>query len=149
MRSFLYTSVYSCHLFLISSASVRSITFLSFFWAHLCMKCPLGISNILEEILVFPILLFSSIYLHWSLSKAFLSLLAIHYGETNAKQGYELPKIMNYMNRMNKEFIDQLQNIMFRSHSPNSELASLRRNFLYNRHLICHKKLSPNITKDI
>ena len=29
-RSFLYSSVYSCHLFLISSASVRSIPFLSF-----------------------------------------------------------------------------------------------------------------------
>jgi len=38
-RSFLYSSsVYSCHLFLISYASVRSIPFLSF-WAHLCMKC--------------------------------------------------------------------------------------------------------------
>ena len=30
-RSFLYNSVYSCHLFLISSASFRSILFLSFF----------------------------------------------------------------------------------------------------------------------
>ena len=29
-RSFLYSSVYSCHFFLISSASVRSISFLSF-----------------------------------------------------------------------------------------------------------------------
>ena len=29
-RSFLYSSVYTCHLFLISSASVRSIPFLSF-----------------------------------------------------------------------------------------------------------------------
>ena len=42
--SFLYSSsVYSCHLFLISSASVL-------YWAHLCMKCSLGISNFLEEI---------------------------------------------------------------------------------------------------
>jgi len=48
-RSFLYSSVYSCHLFLISSASVRSIPFLSY-CAHLCMKCSLGISNFLEEI---------------------------------------------------------------------------------------------------
>ena len=47
------------------------------YWAHLCMKCSLGISNFLEEILVFPILLFSSISSHWSLRKAFLSLLAI------------------------------------------------------------------------
>jgi len=49
-RSFLCSSsVYSCHLFLISSASVRSIPFL-FYCAHLCMKCSLGISNFLEEI---------------------------------------------------------------------------------------------------
>ena len=47
--SFLYSYVYSCLLFLISSASVRSIPFLSF-CAHLCMKCSLGISNFLEEI---------------------------------------------------------------------------------------------------
>ena len=39
------------------------------------MKCSLGISNFLEEI--FPILLFTSISVHWSLRKAFLSLLAI------------------------------------------------------------------------
>ena len=43
-RSFLYSSsVYSCLLFLVSSASVL-------YWAHLCMKCSLGISNFLEEI---------------------------------------------------------------------------------------------------
>ena len=41
------------------------------------MKCSLGISNFLERSLVFPILLFSSSSLHWSLRKAFLSLLAI------------------------------------------------------------------------
>ena len=44
---------------------------------HLCMKCSLGISNFLEEISNLPILLFSSISLHWSQRKAFLSLLAI------------------------------------------------------------------------
>ena len=42
------------------------------------MKYSLGISNFIEEIsIVFPILLFSFISLHWSLRKAFLSLLAI------------------------------------------------------------------------
>ena len=41
--------MYSCLLFLISSASVRSIPFLSF-CVHLCMKCSLGISHFLEEI---------------------------------------------------------------------------------------------------
>ena len=50
-RYFLYSSsVYSSHLFLISSASVRSLPFLFFYWAHLCMKCSLGISNFLKEI---------------------------------------------------------------------------------------------------
>ena len=49
-RSFLYSSsVYSCHLFLISSASVNSLPFLELYCAHLCMKCSLGISNFLEE----------------------------------------------------------------------------------------------------
>ena len=36
------------------------------------MKCTLGISNFLKSSLVFPILLFSSISLHWSLRKGFL-----------------------------------------------------------------------------
>ena len=50
-RSFLYSSsVYSCHFFLISSASVRSIPFPVLYRAHLCMKYSLGISNFLEEI---------------------------------------------------------------------------------------------------
>ena len=41
------------------------------------MKYSLGISNFLEEISSLPILLLSSISLHWLLRKAFLSLLAI------------------------------------------------------------------------
>ena len=41
------------------------------------MKCSLGISNFLKRSLIFPILFFPSISLHWSLWKAFLSLLAI------------------------------------------------------------------------
>ena len=49
--SFLYSSsVYSCYLFFISSASVRSIPFVSFIDPHLCMKCSLDILNFLEEI---------------------------------------------------------------------------------------------------
>ena len=47
LRSFLYSSLYSCHLFLICSASV-SVSVL--YCAHLCTKCSLGISNFLEEI---------------------------------------------------------------------------------------------------
>ena len=49
-RSFCSSSVYFCHLFLISSASVRSLPFLSFIEPTFCMKCSLGISNFLEEI---------------------------------------------------------------------------------------------------
>ena len=41
------------------------------------MKCSLGISDFLDEVSSLSILLFSSISLHWSLRKAFLSLLAI------------------------------------------------------------------------
>ena len=75
-RSFLYSSsVYSCHL-LISSASVRSIPFLSFIKPIFAWNVPLVSLTFLKRSLVFPILLFSSISLHWSLRKAFLSLLA-------------------------------------------------------------------------
>ena len=74
-RSFLYSSfVYSYHLFLISSASVRSITFLSFIVPVFAWHVPLVSLIFLKRSLVIPILLFSSIYLHWSLRKAFVSL---------------------------------------------------------------------------
>ena len=77
-RSFLYSSfVYSCHLFLISSASVRSILFLSFIVPIFAWNVPLVSLIFLKRSLVFPIPLFSSISLHWSLRKAFFSLLAI------------------------------------------------------------------------
>ena len=76
--SFLYSSsVYFCHFFLISSASVRSIPFLSFIKPIFAWNVPLVSLIILKRSLVFPILLFSSISLHWLLRKAFLSLLAI------------------------------------------------------------------------
>ena len=74
-RPFLYSfSVYSCHLFLISSASVQSIPFLSFIEPIFAWNAPLVSLIFLMRSLVFPILLFSSISLHWSLRKAFLSL---------------------------------------------------------------------------
>ena len=77
-RSFLYSSsVYSYHLFLISSACVRSIPFLSFIVPIFAWNFPLVSLIFLKRSLVFHILLFSSISLHWSLKKAFLSLLAI------------------------------------------------------------------------
>ena len=76
-RSFLYSSVYSCHLFLISSASVRSLQFLSFIEPIFAWNVPLVSLIFLKRSLVFPILLCSSTFLHRSLRKAFLSLLAI------------------------------------------------------------------------
>jgi len=77
-RSFLHSSsVYSCHLFLLSSASVRSIPFLFFIEPMFVWNVPLVSLIFLRRSVVFPILLFSSISLHWLLRKAFLSLLAI------------------------------------------------------------------------
>ena len=66
----------SCNLFLTSSASVRPIPFLSFIVPIFAWNNPLVSLIFLKRSLVFPILLFS-ISLHWSLKKAFLSLLAI------------------------------------------------------------------------
>ena len=77
---FLYSSsVYSCHLFLISSSSLRSLPFLSFIEPIFAWNVPLVSLMFLKWSLVFPILLFSSISLHWSLGKDFVSLIAIHW----------------------------------------------------------------------
>ena len=75
--SFVWFSVCSCLLFLIYSASVRHIPFLSFMVPIFTWNLHLVSLIFLKRSLVFPILLFSSISLHWSLRKAFLSLLAI------------------------------------------------------------------------
>ena len=62
LRPFLYSSsVYSFHVFLISSASVRSILFLSFSVPIFVWNIPLLSLIFLKWSLVFPILLFSSI----------------------------------------------------------------------------------------
>ena len=77
-RSFRYSSsVYSCHLFLIFFASFRSLPFLYFIEPIIEWNVPLVSLIFLKRSLVFPILLFFSISLHWSLRKVFLSLLAI------------------------------------------------------------------------
>ena len=68
---------HSCHLFLISSACIRSILFLSFIEPIFAWNIHLVSLISLKRSLVFSILLFSSICLHLSLRKAFLSLLAI------------------------------------------------------------------------
>ena len=74
---FYSSSVYSCQLLLISAASVRSISFLSFIVPIFAWNVPLLSVIFLKSSLVFPILLFASISLHWSLRKAFLSFLAV------------------------------------------------------------------------
>ena len=71
---FYNSSVYSYHLLLISSASVRSIQFLSYIEPIFAWNVPLVSLILLKRPLVFPILLFSFISLHWLLKKAFLSL---------------------------------------------------------------------------
>ena len=79
-RSFFYSSsVYSCHLFLISSASVRSIPFLSFIECIFEWNVSLVSLIFLKRSLIFPICFFFFLYsLHWSLRKAFLSPLNVH-----------------------------------------------------------------------
>ena len=56
-----------------AAASVRSIPLLSFIVPIFAWNIPLVSLIFLKSSLVFPILLFSSISLHWSLRKAFLS----------------------------------------------------------------------------
>ena len=69
--------VYSYHLFLISSASVRSLPFLSFIMPIFSWNLPLIAPTFLKRSLVFPMVLFSSISWCCSLRKAFFSLLAL------------------------------------------------------------------------
>ena len=65
--------MFSCHL-LIASAYVRSIKFLSFLVPILAWNVPLVSLIFLKSSLVFPILLISSISLHWSLFSSVQSL---------------------------------------------------------------------------
>ena len=71
--------MYSCQLFLITSASIRSLLFLFFIVPIFAWNVPLILISpiFLTRSLVFPILLFPSFSLHCSFKKAFLSLLAI------------------------------------------------------------------------
>ena len=71
-------SVYSCHLFLIYSASVRSIAFLSFIVPIFAWNVPLvSLIFLKRDLYSFPFCCFPLFNLHWSLRKSFLSLLAI------------------------------------------------------------------------
>jgi len=76
LRSLLYSSsVYLCYLFLILSAPVRSIPFLSFFVPTFAWNFPLAFLIFLKRTLVFPILLFSSLCIVYLRSLSCLSLL--------------------------------------------------------------------------
>ena len=61
IKIFLYNSVYSCHISLISSASVRSLPFLSFIVPIFPWNVPLVSSIFLKRPLAFLILSFASI----------------------------------------------------------------------------------------
>ena len=88
----MYSSVYSCHLFLVSSASVRSILFLSFFVPIFAWNVPLVFLTFLKRSLVFPILLFSFVSWHCPLRKAFLSPLL--FSGTLHSNGYIFPFLL-------------------------------------------------------
>ena len=77
LRPFLYSSMHSYGLFLISSASARSIPFLSFIVPILTWNVHLVSPVFLKRSLVFCILFFFSISLHCSCNKTFLFLLAL------------------------------------------------------------------------
>jgi len=62
---------------IVQETGIKTIPFLSFIELIFAWNVPLISLTYLKRSLVFPILLFSSISLHWSLKKAFLSLLAI------------------------------------------------------------------------
>ena len=75
-RTFLYSSsVYSCHLFLVSSVSVRFIKFLSFIVPIFAWTGPLLCIIFLKRSLVSHAIVF--LYFFALISEAFLSLLAI------------------------------------------------------------------------
>ena len=76
LRSFLYSSsMYSFHFFFISSTSTRSLLFLSSIVSNFGQNNPLIFPIFLKRSLVFPLVLFSSIFRHCSLKKSFLFLL--------------------------------------------------------------------------
>ena len=66
------SSMYSFHLFFISSAYTRSQPFLSLIVPTFGENVPLIFHILLKRSLAFPLLLFSSIFKHFSLKKSFL-----------------------------------------------------------------------------
>ena len=92
-RSFLYSSsVYSCHLFLISSASVRSIPFLSFIKLIFAWNVPLVSLIFLKRSLSFPFYCFPLLLCndHWRR----LSYLSLLFFGTLHSNGYISPFLL-------------------------------------------------------
>ena len=85
------SSVYSCHPFLISSASARSLFFLSFIEPIFAWNIPFVSLILLKRSLVFPSLLFPSISLHCLLRLSYLSLL---FSGTLPSVGYIFPFLL-------------------------------------------------------
>ena len=69
--------MYSFHLFLISSVSTRSLPYMSFIVPIFGQNVALVSPIFLKTSLVFPLLLSSSSFTHWSLKKTFLNLPAV------------------------------------------------------------------------
>ena len=88
---------YSCHLFLISSASVRSLPFLPFTVPILAWNIPLISPVFLKRSLVFPVLLFSSVSLHCSFKKAFLPLLAVLWNSASSCYIFPFPPCISLL----------------------------------------------------
>ena len=92
-RSFFYSSsVYSCHLFLTSSASVRSMPFLSFIELIFVWNAPLVSPIFLKRPLVFPFCCFPLFFCtdHWG-RLSYLSLLLFGTLHSN---GYTFPFLL-------------------------------------------------------
>ena len=92
------SSVYFCYIFLISFAYFRSLLFLLllfFIVPIFAWNIPFVSLIFLKTSLVFPILLFSSISLHWSQRKAFLSLL-LFFGTLHSNE-YIFPFLLCFL----------------------------------------------------
>ena len=97
LRLFLYNSVYSCHLFLISSASVGSLPCLFFITPILAWNVPLISPIFLKRSLLFPNLLFSSISLHCSFKKAFVFPLAVLWNSALSTLAFCFSSFLSYL----------------------------------------------------
>ena len=96
------------------------------------MKCPFGMSNLS---LVFPVVLFSSISLHWSLRKAFLSLLAILWNKpfkSSFKEKTERSCQFGSLNRSNLCFLRNVFAAVQWSQSSTEQAWVFLGGFIYN-----------------